>query len=99
MICLSKEPLTAIAFEIYVQNKINSSLTKSLFRAPHVQLLSFFEEKTIHQPNFQSSSLVRRKKKGYLDLRRPKKCKKHFKKSLKNIGVVPAEACEGGRRD
>ena len=46
-----------------------------------------------------NASLVRRKKKGYLDLRRPKKCKKHFKKSLKNSGFIPAEACEGGRRD
>ena len=35
--------------EMYVQNKIiNLSLTKSLVRDPHVQLLSFFEKKAIH---------------------------------------------------
>ena len=49
----------------YVQ--INLSLTSSPARPP--QLLSFFEVKTIHWSNFQSTSLVRRKKERYLDLR------------------------------
>ena len=48
----------------YVQ--INLSLTSLLARPP--QLLSFFEVKTIHYSNFKSTSLVRRKKEGYLDL-------------------------------
>ena len=48
----------------YVQ--VNLSLTSLLARPP--QLLSFFEVKTIHYSNFKSTSLVRRKKEGYLDL-------------------------------
>ena len=47
--------------------EISLSLTSSLARPP--QLLSFFEVKIIHQSNFQSTSLVRRKKERYLDLR------------------------------
>ena len=56
---------TWFALPKYVQ--ISLSLTSSLARPP--QLLSFFEVKTIHQSNFQSTSLVRRKKERYLDLR------------------------------
>ena len=46
---------TWFALPKYVQ--ISLSLTSSLARPP--QLLSFFEVKTIHQSNFQSTSLVR----------------------------------------
>ena len=53
------------AWPKYVQ--INLSLTSSLARP--AQLSVVFEVNTIHQSNFQSTSLVRRKKKGYLDLR------------------------------
>ena len=49
----------------YVQ--INLSRTSSFAWPP--DLLSFFEVKTIHQSNFQSTWLVRRKKERYLDLR------------------------------
>ena len=56
---------TWFALPKYVQ--ISLSLTSSLARPP--QLLSFFEVKTIHQSNFQPTSLVRRKKERYLDLR------------------------------
>ena len=52
------------AFPKYVQ--LNLSLTSSLARPPQ---LSVFEVNTIHQSNFQSTLLVRRKKKEYLDLR------------------------------
>ena len=47
--------------------QINLSLTSSLGRP--AQLSVVFEVNTIHQSNFQSTSLVRRKKKRYLDLR------------------------------
>ena len=47
--------------------QINLSLTSSLARPP--QLLSFFEVKTIHWSNIQSTSLVRRKIERHLDLR------------------------------
>ena len=53
------------AWPKYVQ--INLSLTSSLDRP--AQLSVVFEVKTIHQSNFQSTSLVSRKKKRYLDLR------------------------------
>ena len=49
----------------YVQ--MNLSLMSSLARP--AQLGVVFEVNTIHQSNFQSTSLVRRKKKGYLVLR------------------------------
>ena len=53
------------AWPKYVQ--INLSLTSSLARP--AQLSVVFEVNTIHQSNFQSTTLVSRKKKRYLDLR------------------------------
>ena len=60
--------------------RINLLLTSSLARP--AQLSVVFEVTTIHQSNFQSTSLVRRKKKGYLDLRGEKM--QSPEKSLKN---------------
>ena len=72
----------------YVQ--INLSLTSSLARP--LQVLSLFEVKSIHQSNFQSTSLVRRKKGTIPGFTRIRKCK-GLKKIAENSGFIPAEAC------
>ena len=53
---------------VQINKSLTSSFARSLARSP--QLLSLFEIKTIHWSNFQSTSLVRRKKEPYLDLRK-----------------------------
>ena len=82
------------AWPKYVQ--INLSLTSSLARPP--QLLSFFEVKTIHQSNIQSTSLVRRKKERYLDSRGYENAK-DFKNSLKQWIYTCRSLWIAGRRD
>ena len=80
-------------FPKYVQ--LNLSPTSSLARPPQ---LSVFEVNTIHQSNFQSTSLVRRKKKGYLDLRGLKNTKP-LKNSLKTGRYTCRSLWIAGRRD
>ena len=75
------------AWPKYVQ--INLLLKSSLARP--AQLSVVFEVNTIHRSNFQSTSLVSRKKKGYLDLR-GEKIQSPWKMAWKQ-GVIPAEAC------
>ena len=82
------------AWPKYVQ--INLSLTSSLARP--AQLSVVFEVNTIHQSNFQSTSLVSRKKKGYLDLRGEKNTKP-LKNRLKTGSYTCRSLWTAGRRD
>ena len=82
-------------FEIYVQNKINSSLTKSLVRALHVQLLYSSKKKQFISRIFSHHRLLGEKRKDTWIYEDQKNAKNTSKNRLKTVDLYLRKLVKG----